>query len=252
MFETLSDIRITGIVRGNSTAQATIGCRPSHTLIYKINGGSIYELRGASVRLCAGTVLYIPEGESYSFQKVSEGDSLYCLINFHCKTKVPEQPHLFTLRNTEHVQYVFGQMLRRWQLANGEADRFELLSIFYHLISLLLQNRDGQYHTAAQYARLEPALSYLEENLYSHGLTISRLAELCGTSTVTFRELFCDRFGEPPKKYVIRCRLMKAKAIIESGEFSSINEVAFSVGYDDPLYFSRHFKKYFGIAPSKV
>jgi YesN/AraC family two-component response regulator len=45
---------------------------------------------------------------------------------------------------------------------------------------------------------------------------------------------------------------MKAKAIIESGEFSSINEVAYTVGYDDPLYFSRHFKKYFGIAPSKV
>ena len=51
---------------------------------------------------------------------------------------------------------------------------------------------------------------------------------------------------------IVRARLTKAKTIIESGEYSTLNEVAYSVGYDDPLYFSRLFKMHFGIAPSKL
>ena len=44
---------------------------------------------------------------------------------------------------------------------------------------------------------------------------------------------------------------IKAKTIIESGEYSTLNEVAYSVGYDDPLYVSRLFKKHFGISPAQ-
>ncbi|MBQ8214112.1 MAG: helix-turn-helix transcriptional regulator [Clostridia bacterium] len=252
MFEALSNIQITGIIRGNSTAQATIDCRPSHTLIYKINGESIYYLRGTPTHLREGTVLYVPEGEKYSFEKVSAGESLYCLINFHCTSVSEQKPQLFSSCDSEHVHYIFNQMLRRWLLAHNSSDRYELLSLFYHLISILLQTQEKQYHTSAQYARLRPALSYLEEHLYDPDLTCSTLAALCGVSEVTFRGLFADQFGEPPKKYIIRCRLTKAKTVIESGEYSTLNEVAYTVGYQDPLYFSRHFKKYFGMPPSLV
>ena len=252
MQQGFSDVRITGIVRGNSTVQARIVRRPSHTFIYKISGESVYYLRGAAVHLTEGTVLYIPEGESYSFQKLSQGDSLYCLINFHCTAANTQRPQLFSAFDADHVHYVFTQMLRQWQLAHSEADRYELLSMFYHLVSILLQTQNKQYHTSAQYARLKPALSHLEEHLYSPNLSCATLAALCGVSDVTFRELFFDQFGETPKKHIIRARLTKAKTIIESGEYSTLNEVAYSVGYDDPLYFSRLFKKYFGIAPSKL
>ena len=46
--------------------------------------------------------------------------------------------------------------------------------------------------------------------------------------------------------------MMKARAMIEGGEFSSIREVSEAVGYEDPLYFSKHFRSHFGTAPSKL
>lgn len=252
MFETLTDVQITGIVRGSSTVQAIIENRPSHTFIYKINGESIYYLRGTPIHLSEGKVLYIPEGESYSFQKTSEHESLYYLVNFHCSLSSPEKPQLFSPHPSNHIEDVFRQMEKSWHLAHNDANRFIMLSQFYRLISLLLKVQNKTYYTSEQKQKLEPALQHLEKHLYDHSLSVSTLAELCGISTVTFRNLFASEFGESPKRYIIRCRLMKAKTIIESGEYNSIHEISDTVGYEDPLYFSRHFKHYFGCAPSQA
>ena len=168
----ITDIQIVGIVRGNSTAQARIVNRSSHTFIYKINGESIYYLRGAAVNLSAGSVLYIPEGESYSFEKISKGESVYCLINFHSTTPFMEKPKLFDSQNAEHMEYVFNQMQKHWNFSHIDSDSYELLSLFYHLISILSECQNQPYRASTQVARLAPALEYLEHHLYSHDLTV--------------------------------------------------------------------------------
>ncbi len=250
MSEKHGDIEITGILKGNSTVRASITKRPSHTVIYKISGESIYYVRGERLRLSAGTVLYIPEGESYSFEKISEGESLYHLVNFHCAQAPMEKPKLFSPSHSKHIEALFSRMEQSWTLFHSQANRYKILSLFYELLSILYQDQDRTYHTTAQRMKLSPALQYLDKNFCSHDLSVSALAELCGISTVTFRKLFEAQMGESPKKYIIRCRLTKAKTIIESGEFNSIQEVSYAVGYNDPLYFSRHFKQHFGISPS--
>ena len=252
MFESLTDLQITGIIHGNSTAQAIVENRPSHTIIYKIDGESIYYLRNTPVHLVKGTALYIPEGESYSFLKISENESPYYLVNFRCSRTLTQYPHLFFPALPHQTEEIFRQMESAWPLAHNDSYRFILLSHFYRLVSNLLKDSPQKYYPAQQKQKLAPALQYLENHLYDHTLSIAQLADLCGISCVTFRNLFFAEFKESPKQYIIRCRLMKAKAIIESGEYSSIHEVSNAVGYEDPLYFSRYFKHFFGCAPSKA
>ena len=52
-----------------------------------------------------------------------------------------------------------------------------------------------------------------------------------------------------PQKYIQNMRLSQAKPIIDNGDFDTISELAFSTGYNDPLYFSRAFKKKYGVSP---
>jgi len=247
VFERITNVRITGVIRGDSTEKAAIAHRPSHTFIYKESGESIYHLRGQHIRLAQGTVLYVPQGESYTFEKVSQGESIYYLVNFHWDTPAPDEPHLFSFPNTDSIQYIFHKMQKRSLLFNQSDDRYELLSLFYQLLAQLLQSlrRDD-----GEDMRLKPALEHLERNLYSHDLSVADLAQLCGLSGVSFRSMFQKKFGESPKRYIIRCRMMRANAILESGEYRSIGQIAAMVGYEDPLYFSRHFKSFFGHAPS--
>ena len=84
-----------GVISGLSTKNATMTNRHSHTFIYKIDGESLYLLRGKEVHLSPKTLLFIPENETYSFRKISKGDSRYCLINFHADIKTETVPTLF-------------------------------------------------------------------------------------------------------------------------------------------------------------
>ena len=247
--EFIKDPSIVGVISGESTLKASIENRPSHTLIFKESGESLYILRGKRYRLSPGTVLYIPEGESYNFKKTSDGESVYRLINFHAES-VSNEPKLFVLSQGENISFVFKQMERIWKFNEKLSGRYELLSLFYKLIAILSESEDTKYTTAEQKASIDPAIEYLEGHLFDSDLKTSDLHELCGVSAPTFRRIFESRFGTSPRKYVIRQRLLQAKVILESGEYKNISDVARSVGYDDPLYFSKHFKKFYGTSPS--
>ena len=95
-------------------------------------------------------------------------------------------------------------------------------------------------------------MEYLKLHLYDSELKIDRLHRLCGISDTYFRKIFASQFRMSPQEYVLTKRISQAKSIIENGDFDTIRGVAEAVGYTDPLYFSKTFKKMQGVSPSKV
>ena len=70
------------------------------------------------------------------------------------------------------------------------------------------------------------------------------------------RKLFKKETGVTPSDYLLKERMSLAQQLISSGisnKFSSysISQIAEACGYSEPLYFSRVFKKYFGVSPSE-
>ena len=62
------------------------------------------------------------------------------------------------------------------------------------------------------------------------------------------RALFQEKRGMSPKKYLNAIRLSEAKQLL--GQTSlSVSEVAYAVGFTDPLYFSQFFRKGTGLSP---
>lgn len=69
------------------------------------------------------------------------------------------------------------------------------------------------------------------------------------------RKLFRKEIGVTPHEYLTMMRMQRAKDIILSGVTNryteySVTQIAEACGYSEPLYFSRVFKKYYGVAPS--
>ena len=81
------------------------------------------------------------------------------------------------------------------------------------------------------------------EKSYNKNLCLEDLADIAGMNKAHFSYTF-------NKIYLIRLRLKKAVNMLLSGV--SVTETAINVGYRDPLYFSRLYKKYFGISPSQT
>jgi AraC-like DNA-binding protein len=65
-----------------------------------------------------------------------------------------------------------------------------------------------------------------------------------------FFYLFKHHVGSTPMDYFIRLRLRRACRLLEETELS-VKAIAYTLGYDDPFYFSRIFKSFNRIAPSE-
>ena len=70
------------------------------------------------------------------------------------------------------------------------------------------------------------------------------------------RKLFKKETGATPAEYLLKERMALAQQLISSGisnKFSeyTVSQISEACGYSEPLYFSRVFKKYFGISPSE-
>jgi YesN/AraC family two-component response regulator len=91
------------------------------------------------------------------------------------------------------------------------------------------------------------AAAYVREH-YSEPIARSDLAAALGVSENYLTDLFHREMGVSLWTYLNRYRIKQAKALLVSTELK-ITEIASRVGFDDPAYFSRVFRRYTGRSP---
>jgi AraC-like DNA-binding protein len=90
------------------------------------------------------------------------------------------------------------------------------------------------------------AREYLHDN-YADNVMLSELANVSGLSPFRLGRLFSASVGVPPHQYQLQLRIEQAKRLLLKGK--PVSDVAFEVGFFDLSHFSRHFKRYVGVAP---
>lgn len=96
---------------------------------------------------------------------------------------------------------------------------------------------------------IEQAKQFIAEH-YHEDLTLNKIAETVFMSPNYFSNLFSNEVGESFLEYLTSLRLHKAKQLLGEKDAKAF-EVGEKVGYDNPQYFSKIFKKYTGMTPSE-
>lgn len=91
------------------------------------------------------------------------------------------------------------------------------------------------------------SILYMRDNLHKK-LSVDDLSALHGLSCSHFSSLFRKSSGMPPIDYFIHLKMQKACQMLNLKD-SRIRMVALDLGYEDPYYFSRLFKKFIGMSP---
>ncbi|MDW3195254.1 MAG: AraC family transcriptional regulator [Cytophagales bacterium] len=81
----------------------------------------------------------------------------------------------------------------------------------------------------------------VRKHLYST-LSTEELAKMCNMSLSTFNRNFKKEFNDSPVSYINHRRIEKAQELLQQSN-KSIADIAYSTGFNDPLYFSRLFKR---------
>ena len=97
---------------------------------------------------------------------------------------------------------------------------------------------------------LMPAIYYVEKH-YGGNIRNEEMAKLCAMSPYWFSRSFTREFGLSFRDFVVRFRLRKAYYLLNSSQ-TTVKDVSYAVGFNDISYFSRTFKRHFGILASSI
>ena len=219
--------------------------RPAWAVLYKYEGETVYENLGRTYISNAQSALILPKGSSYVWQCHQSGH--YYVIEFEAEAEC-EQIFSFPAVEREKLLRLFREAEHAHNL-RGPTFRLEAMKNLYSILVLLLGARQKGYVDSDQRRKIAPALEFISKN-YDKSIRNEALAELCSLSTVYFRKLFTKVTGLSPITYIHTLRMAKAKKMLES-DYDHLGEIAISLGYPDIYTFSKVFKKYVGLPPSR-
>ena len=100
------------------------------------------------------------------------------------------------------------------------------------------------------HTRLQPAITLVERN-YHQRLMVTEAAEQCGIPPFRFGREFKEQYGMDFREFVLRYRVKEACRMLQNPK-ASVTEIGYSVGFSEPSYFTKMFKKLVGRCPSEV
>jgi two-component system response regulator YesN len=115
-----------------------------------------------------------------------------------------------------------------------------ITKICNNIVSILNQGKDSK-------TIILKAKQFINKH-FCENISLEAVAEHLGLSASYFSRLFSKETGESFTDYVINLRVHRAKELLKTTKYK-VYEVSEMVGYDNPHYFSRIFKKVAGVSP---
>ena len=250
MFENIENLKIISSLHRTSASHNKIENRPTNTFIMRISGKVEYDFYDKIITLNKGEIIFLPKGISYKSRCLPGEECIYTSINFEGQLTDPKVA-VFSMENFYEADYICNHFSDLWNFGNA-ADKHKCYALFYDLLSYLSNTERLKHENEKKHTIIDPALDYLKKHIFDPMLNVEKLHNLCGISDTYFRKIFISRFGTSPQKYIAISRITHAKTVIDSGDFDTIKEVALSVGFSDPLYFGKVFKKFYGTSPLNI
>lgn len=118
----------------------------------------------------------------------------------------------------------------------------ELSVLAYRLIVVLSRSVSRRHPEPVR-----AAIEHIDRNL-NRDLSSNDLSAAAGLSLSHFNRLFRRHVGLSPKQFFLRHKMAWAEHLLRDTQYP-VKEVAATLGYTDPLYFSAQFKKHAGSSP---
>lgn len=232
--------------------------RRDFQLLYIASGKAHFYFDDQETIVPAGhIVLYYPkEEQKYEYYGVDQTEVYW--VHF-TGGSVPELLRSYNIDNRQHVYscgfglaypQLFRSMIYELQMCPNNYE--QMLEMYLRQLLICLQRSflpASACDNSLTVQIIDHAAAYFNEH-YNEPLQIEQYAKEHHVSTSWFIRSFKQYTGLTPMQYILQRRIYNAEALFQNGQYN-ITEVARIVGYDNPLYFSRIFKKIKGLSPSE-
>jgi len=234
--------------------------RHNHTdnlVIFCFDGKGQFSTPTCQGTINKGDVLFLPKGIEHQY-KSSDNDpwSIYWV---HIEGHLFEQFMDFIGVNSANLilnisnQTAFIDEFE--QLLTTRNQSYQLSSfilasnIIKKMFALFTVNSPSKLEQLKQDFNLSKVTSFMEENI-SQKINLQQIADSLELSKFYFAKQFLQHTGVSPIRYFLELKIKHACKLLDESNIS-VKDVALQIGYDDPYYFSRLFKKIMGLSPTQ-
>lgn len=226
--------------------------RLDYQIIYIYKGTGHFYLDNQWVPLTSGNiVLYRPSQPQFYSYYAKEKPEIYWL--HFTGNQCEEILKRYSIKNCYIGENLSIKLLLQDMITELQLKKLHYEDIVLNQFYIFLADINRLHHQALRPSENDFSIDRLiiEMNLtYGQDWDVSAMANFCKLSNSYFAHTFKQRMGVSPMQFLNNLRIEKAKDFLTTNTMS-VAAVAQSVGYDDPLYFSRVFKKLTGIPPHK-
>lgn len=227
--------------------------RLDYSVCYVAEGALLFALGDSpAVSVAGGTVVVVPPGTPMKYGMSGEVCSrrTYWLhfTGSYAETLVRDcglgGGGIFRLPDEAGATAAFTALLDEMRHPPTPIARLRAAAAAINLLTRLGQSLER----GERQRRLPHSVAYIREHFTEEidKDTLAAMDGLCGTQ---YHAVFRKVMGRTPAAYITFLRMMKARELLQDLDMP-ISEVARECGYDDPLYFSRVFRRTVGVSPS--
>ena len=229
--------------------------RRDYQILYVASGKAHFWFNGIEEIVDSGhMVLYKPkEVQKYVYYVEDHPEVFWIHITGYDVKNILEyhgislNQHVFYSGTLPEYKMSFRKIIRELQQCEYGYEDY-IASLFNNILLLVSrQQQNGENYTVTIPEEIEMAVSYFNEN-YNTKISVAQYAESLHISTNWFIRNFKQHMKISPAQYLLSLRMVNAQSLLENTDYS-VGEIAEIVGYDNQLYFSRVFKKEYGISP---
>lgn len=225
--------------------------RDYYLIHYVDSGQGTFVTKNRTYDVCKGDGFLIYPGEVVTYG-AAEDDPWHCYwVGFHGLNTLPylEQGGLTEENRLFHFDDDRLLLDNLTAIIDASSDPsvpyIKGLGLLYIFFSLLTEqhnmNHNFKKNSNQENTHVLQAVHYMQHH-YMNPIKIAELARRLGFNRSYFCSIFKKHMKVPPKQYLLNIRIARACELMKHSDLN-MAEIARSTGFDDPLYFSKVFKK---------
>ena len=240
----------------NGTIWSVIEKLENYMLVYCTRGSGIAMFAGEQIPVSGEQYFVVRKGEKLKFYSVINENTRLLLIHFNGNHVKLLENEFSVVRNL--IPSVNNRVANREMLFD---EIFNNLSKGYHnenleyvnfcfghlLATFIFANKTSADMEDESNPVIRRSIDFMNKNL-GQKLTLLQISREAGLSPTYFTTVFRRETNYSPLTYFSHLKIVKACEYLDYTR-QKVKEISFSLGYSDPYYFTKDFKKKMGLSP---
>jgi AraC family transcriptional regulator of arabinose operon len=231
---------------------------PENFLFYCVDGHGWYQIKDQRYEVGPSEFFILPQNVEHAYGSNTDhpwtiywihfgGEALPQFNNTHAVKESFKPTHV---KNTGEISSVFSKIYKSLELGYSIDNLLFANMCFSQFLTLFVYN--SRHYAAASNDKMDcvdSAILYMQSHI-NENISLNELSGLYNYSVSRFSNLFKQKTGYAPIDYFVQMKMQKACQELDfTGR--SIKDIAMSMGFDDPYYFSKRFRAIIGLSPKK-